>query len=278
MGPDTSSCDAKHVLTATTSSCGSPCLMPAILRRWPAIRPWSLRAFKAFAAEADADPSASFRVGSKWPHLPGVRVHESRRRQAGVCTCDDDGLPRTDVARSAIDAAAWQPWPRFACAMVAAVVQQRLATARRAGCVRCSICRAQFDTRHTCGWRFADIAGGAEALSEIDLARLCRKFGLGTTAQQVQRRDSNGPAALSGRRMGLPETVRSSCLEVDGAHHLRSSTGRPTCGVSVIVISRRWVLRATTYEMRVEASSRSSSDLRAMRVSHRRVVSVRAGL
>jgi hypothetical protein len=58
-----------------------------------------------------------------------VRVHESRRLRPEFLI-ELGGLPCTDVARSAIDAAAWQPWPRFACALVAAVVQQRRPTCR----------------------------------------------------------------------------------------------------------------------------------------------------
>ena len=37
-----------------------------------------------------------------------------------------------------------------------------------------------------------DIRGGSEALSEIDLIRLCRRFGLQEPDRQVKRFDSHG--------------------------------------------------------------------------------------
>jgi very-short-patch-repair endonuclease len=64
----------------------------------------------------------------------------------------------------------------------------------------------------------ADIGGGAEALSEIDFVRLCRRHGLPAPVQQL-RRDP------SGRRRYLDATWRRAdgrlvVVEVDGALHL----------------------------------------------------------
>jgi hypothetical protein len=146
-----------------------------------------LAGFQGFAAEA-AQIHLLVPRGAKVAHLPDVVVHESRRVKP-EWHVRDDGLPRTPVARSAIDAAAWQPWPRFACAMMAAVVQQRLATAHELDSELAYVGRV----RHKAYLREAirDIAGGAEALSEIDLARLCRKFGLApplaVTAPRIER-------------------------------------------------------------------------------------------
>src|SRR4051812_34032412 len=85
-----------------------------------------LSGFRDFARQADLVHLMVPR-GAKVSALPGIAVHESRRVQA-----EDhvrrQGLRCTGVARSALDAAAWQRWPRFACALVAAVVQQRLCT------------------------------------------------------------------------------------------------------------------------------------------------------
>ena len=47
-----------------------------------------------------------------------------------------------------------------------------------------------------------DIAGGSDALSEIDFVRLCRRYRLPAPAQQTVRRDS------SGRRRYLDATWR----------------------------------------------------------------------
>jgi hypothetical protein len=53
-----------------------------------------------------------------------IVVHESRRLKPEY-HATVGSLPCTTSPRSAIDAAAWQQWPRFACAVVAAVVQAR---------------------------------------------------------------------------------------------------------------------------------------------------------
>lgn len=64
-----------------------------------------------------------------------------------------------------------------------------------------------------------DIAQGAEALSEIDFVRLCRRFTLPAPIQQAVRRDA------SGRRRYLDASWRRHdgrlvVVEVDGALHL----------------------------------------------------------
>jgi hypothetical protein len=86
-----------------------------------------LAGFQPFANEAD-DVHLIIPRGARCHAFSGVRIHESRRVRPEFHV-ELGGLPCTDLARSAIDAAAWQPWSRFACALIAAVVQQRLCTA-----------------------------------------------------------------------------------------------------------------------------------------------------
>lgn len=121
-----------------------------------------LSGFRAFAAEAERIHLVVAR-GAKVTRDPGVIVHESRRLQPEF-QMRVQGLPCTGIAQSALDAAAWQPWPRFACAMVAAVVQQRLCTPADLELAMSRIGRI----RHKAHLRAAllDIAGGSEALSE----------------------------------------------------------------------------------------------------------------
>lgn len=106
---------------------------------------------------------------------------------------------------------------RPACGLLAAAVQQRLTTAdallRAVESPHC--------TRHKCGMRAAllDIAGGSQALSEIDFALLCRRYRLPAPLKQLFRREA------SGRRRYLDATWRRSdgrlvVVEVDGALHL----------------------------------------------------------
>ena len=86
-----------------------------------------LAGFRAVGVEAN-EIHLLIPRGDKVTALAGVRLHESRRLDPAWLR-SVGGLPVTEVPRSAIDAAAWQKWPRFACLMMAAVVQQRLCTA-----------------------------------------------------------------------------------------------------------------------------------------------------
>jgi hypothetical protein len=66
--------------------------------------------------------------GAKTRRLPGVVVHESRR-PAPEDIVRVDRLPVHTAQRCAVDAAAWQESPRTAVGLLAAVVQQRKASA-----------------------------------------------------------------------------------------------------------------------------------------------------
>ena len=220
-----------------------------------------LAGFKGFSRES-TQIHLIVQRGSRATPMPCVSVHESRRLKAEDVV-RTRGLPRTETARSVLDASAWQPFPRFACLMVAAAVQQRLTTAARLDGAMQIVGRI----RHKAYLRLAiaDVASGAESLGEIDLAHLCRKFGLVAPTRQAQRRDSSGRWRYLDSEWDLPsgEVV---VLEIDGRHHLEVVHWQADMKRErSIVISRRWVLRATTFEMRLEAAS-VFSDLRAMGV------------
>ena len=200
--------------------------------------------------------------GVKVHRLAGVQVHESRR--FGLCDRRlVSGFPCVEAARSAVDAAAWQPWPRFAMTMMAAAVQQRISTVVELdqALARCG------RVRHKQYMRLAlrDIAGGAESLGEIDVAAMCRRFGLREPDRQVLRRDP------SGRRRYLDcEWILDDgtvvVLEIDGAHHLNVEHWQADIRRErKVVTSRRFVLRATAAEVRVDPAD-VVGDLRAMGV------------
>jgi hypothetical protein len=200
--------------------------------------------------------------GAKVSRFAGVRVHESRRlRPADVLR--QGGLPRTGVERSAIDAAAWQPFPRFACLILAAVVQRRLTTAARLGAELSGVGRV----RHKAYMRLAltDIAEGAHSLGELDLAALCRRFGLVSPTRQVLRRDAGGRRRYLDAEWRLP-SGEIVVLEVDGSHHLDVASWQADMKRErSVVVSRRWVLRATVFEVRLEVAA-IAADLRALGV------------
>lgn len=144
--------------------------------------------------------------------LPAVRVRRTRHLPA--VDLQRARPDRTGMARSVVDAAQWAGTDDEARALVAAACQQRLTVpveilsvvnrmprARRRALVR--------ETAH-------DAAGGAQALSEIDFVRLCRRYGLPTPDLQEPRTDG------SGRRRYLDAYWRRWRLhvEIDGAHHM----------------------------------------------------------
>lgn len=97
---------------------------------------------------------------------------------------------RTRTPRSILDAATWMPTENGTRAVLAAGVQQRLvrpedltsALARRGTVPRRALIRTTL----------GDIAGGAQALSELDFCRLTRRFGLPEPSRQALRKDKHG--------------------------------------------------------------------------------------
>jgi hypothetical protein len=107
--------------------------------------------------------------------------------------------------------------PRPACGLLAAGVQQRLVTADHLRKTLAASPRVRH--RHAMALAVEDMAQGAQALSEIDLGRLCRRHALPQPARQGVRVDR------SGRRRYVDAEWRSRTgkkivAEIDGAVHL----------------------------------------------------------
>ncbi len=121
---------------------------------------------------------------------------------------------RTRIARSLVDAAAWMPTDRGAMAVLAAGVQQRLV---RVGDLRQVAGRIEtLKRRVLITGILGDIAGGAQALSELDFTRqVVRTHRLPEPSRQVARRDSRG------RRRWFDVTwdEYKVVVEIDGAQH-----------------------------------------------------------
>jgi len=224
--------------------------------------------FRGFAEEAKGVHVLVVR-GASYVPLPGIDYHESRRfdEQDIVPIA---GLDSTRRPRSAIDASAWQRWPRFVYAMLAATVQQRMCTAEQLERTLAVVGRV----RHKQHMRLAiaDIAGGCQALGEIDVARLCRRFRLRPPDRQKVRRDPAGRLRYLDCEWDLDGSI--VVLEVDGSHHLEVEHWEADMKRErKVVISRRWVLRASNYEVR-HAPAEIAKDLVAMgvpRATHRLV-------
>lgn len=121
---------------------------------------------------------------------------------------------QTRIARSLVDAAAWMPTDRGAAAILAAGVQQRL--------VRVDDLRRVVDRIETLRRRglmtglLGDIAGGAQALSELDFTRqVVRRHRLPEPSRQVARRDERGRR----RWIDVMWDEWKIIVEIDGAQH-----------------------------------------------------------
>lgn len=220
-----------------------------------------LAGFRTFATEADSIHLVVPRGARVRPHAL-VTVHESRRIRPEFQVVDE-GLPRTETARSAVDAAAWQPWPRFACALLAAVVQQRICTVDDLERALHLVGRVRHKRhlRETLG----DLRGGSQAMSELDLVRICDKYGLRRPTQQVRRCDKDGTPRYLDALWRLRDG-RTIVLEIDGRHHMEVEHWQADVRRErAIVIGGAQVLRTTSIELRTDPGD-IMADLRAIGV------------
>jgi hypothetical protein len=122
--------------------------------------------------------------------------------------------PRTTAARAAVDAAIWAGNVGEARAILATVCQQGVVTpdeifdvlAVRRRLPRLALIRGTM----------LDIAGGAQALSELNLLKLCRRFGLPEPELQKRRTDARGRT----RYLDAYWKRWQVHVEVDGSHHM----------------------------------------------------------
>jgi hypothetical protein len=152
--------------------------------------------------------------------LPGVTVHESRRHSPDDLVRATGRPPAHTAARAGVDGAAWQSSARTASGLLAAVVQQRLASVdalseelARAGRVR---------HRRVMATTLREIAGGADSLAEIDFGRLCARAGLPQPYRQSTRTDDLGRLRYRDVEWLRADGVRV-IGEIDGIGHLDST-------------------------------------------------------
>ena len=98
----------------------------------------------------------------------------------------------------------------------------------------------------------ADVSGGSQSLSEVDVLRLCRAWGLAPPRRQKRRRDRSGRLRFTDCEWDLPDG-RVLVLEIDGGFHI--DVDNYTEDVKRhrgLDHHRRIVVRCTTYEVRHE--------------------------
>ena len=153
-------------------------------------------------------------VRRKSPGLPVV-VHYS------IALAPEDIHPlrqprRTRIGRSLVDAAAWMATDRGAQAVLAAGVQQRLV--RVADLTAVVAQNQRLGRRTMIKATLDDIAGGAQALSELDFTRLLRRHRLPEPDRQAQRPDTGGRC----RWLDAVWEAARLIVEVDGIHHMEA--------------------------------------------------------
>lgn len=159
-----------------------------------------------------AGRKASSRLPRMASDMPAVRVYRTR-----VLPLSHEQIgrpPRTTVGRAVVDAAAWADSDNAARVVIINACQQR-----RVEPVELRDVLAMFPSirRHRLiGTTIADVEGGVEALSELDLVALCRRHHLPRPDLQRHRTDTTG----RNRYIDAYWAEARLRVEIDGAHHM----------------------------------------------------------
>jgi hypothetical protein len=194
--------------------------------------------------------------------VPGIDFVRTRR------DLDELVLPRSPAQVCRLEPAvllfaSTDPSARTAAGLLAAVVQQRLTTPEELSdwVDRLHPVRRAASFRAT----LADIAGGAQSLGELDVGRVCRRFGLPQPSRQVRRRDRDGVLRFTDCEWTTGDG-RVVVLEVDGGFHRDAAHWAADMGRERgLVVEGVLVLRCTSEELR-RSPGRVVDDLRALGV------------
>jgi hypothetical protein len=160
------------------------------------------------------------------------------------------GIPMARLEPAVLLFAGYEAAPRTAHGVLAAVIQQRLTTAARMV--------DWVDTLRPLRWSkpfkrtLGDIAGGAHSGAELDVRRMCRRFGMAMPDGQVARTDRSGRRRWTDCEWRLPDG-RVVVLEVDGSFHLDVLESiEDHRRARRLTTATRLVVRCSAYELRYE--------------------------
>jgi hypothetical protein len=197
-------------------------------------------------------------------NLPSwVKVHESRRFTASDIVVASP--PRTSAARGLVDAAAWSRWPRRACVLLCAGVQQRLATVTQLS----DELDAAGQIRHAAIMRsvLGDIGGGGHTLAEIEFGPLAARAGLPPPQRQRLRADVDGKIRYLDVELELPDRTLL-VVEIDGRGHIEVTKWTDDLDrQNEVVIDGHPVLRFPSLIVRLNPD-RVVDQLSRMRLAH----------
>ncbi|MCW2793721.1 MAG: hypothetical protein JWO76_2819 [Nocardioides sp.] len=182
--------------------------------------------------------------------VDGIRFFRSRR-PFSLLRDPRPGLPLCRLEPSVLLFAGYEATPRTAHGVLAATVQQRLTTPARLieWVEQLHPPRRARSFRRTLG----EIDGGAHSVAELDVARMCRRFGLPLPARQTRRLDRGDHARWTDCEWDLQDGT-TIVLEVDGAFHTEIRQWGADLKRGRRLISRtRLVVRCTAYELREES-------------------------
>lgn len=148
--------------------------------------------------------------------LDGIEFVRTRR---DLATMRDRwaGIPSILVEPAALLWAARQRSDRTAQGLVNACLQQRLTTVESFEAWLGSL--APLRKAPVLREALRGFAGGAHSVAELDVARMCRRFGLTPPRRQTHRRDSGGRSRFTDCEWTAVDGV-AVVLEVDGSFHM----------------------------------------------------------
>jgi hypothetical protein len=179
--------------------------------------------------------------------IPGVQFVKTRRDIVGFRSTHW-ALPTWQVEPAVLLFAGYTRSSRTAVGVLAASVQQGLTTPDR---LLGWVARMR-PLRRAAVFREAlwDMGAGAQSVAEIDVGRVCRRFGLPPPRRQVRRTDRSGRRRYTDCEWDLPDG-RVVVLEVDGAFHMEAEHwAADMARERELVIGGRIVIRCTARELR----------------------------
>ncbi len=200
--------------------------------------------------------------GNTVEKLEGFFFHETRRDY-----CDwihPTRRPRQlRIEEACLLAAERKRSARSGIGLVAACVQQRLTVPDRLFASSLTVSKLRHG--HQIRLAVLDIAGGAHSFAEIDIARVCRHYGLRQPTRQQFRLDRSGRRRYLDCEWDLEDGTKI-VLEIDGAFHREAENWwRDMQRERSVVIEVGRVLRCSTIEIRLEPEQ-IASDLLAVGV------------
>ena len=195
--------------------------------------------------------------GSRSVQTP-LYVRRPSRRLVPAAIHPVKSPPCLRIAPALVDALTRVTQPRRGCALMAAVVQQRLLPASELSAALAA--DSSLPHRRLYVAVAADIEGGSHSLLEIDFRRLAVRAGLTPPRGQHVRRDA------SGRRRYLDADFETFAVEVDGAVHLRPlNWWDDMLRQNAIVLTGKPILRFSSVAVRLHPDEVSAQLKQAQR-------------